>query len=715
MRSGNLRLVQPQPLDSAAALAAVADGLAGEERALVQRALDYAEPLYRAQKLSTGEPTWDHALGLGGNLAAIGVDAVGRAAGILFAAPKQLKQVDQLAQFFGKEISDLALGVEKLYQLRVATRASPEEQNEVLRKMVLGMVEDVRVVLIRLASRTQTLRFFAKNASPDREGYARETLDIYSPLANRLGVWQLKWELEDLSFRLLEPELYKRIASMLDEKRLEREQYIADAIQALSSELRKLGVAGEVTGRPKHIYSIWNKMRKKAVDFSEVYDVRALRVIVPDVKDCYAALGVVHNLWHPIPKEFDDYISRPKDNFYQSLHTAVMGPGGKTLEVQIRTEAMHRQAEYGVAAHWQYKEKVKASKAFEQKIAWLRELLAWRDEVADWQSTTRQAQLDDSVYALTPQGKVLDLPAGSTPIDFAYALHTDLGHRCRGARVDGQIVTLDTPLASGQRVEIISAKSGGPSRDWLNLERGFVRSPRARAKIRQWFNAQDALKTVAAGRAIVEKELRREKATTNLETLAGKLGFSKPDELFAAVAKDEINLRQLQTAVRGGEEAPRNERIEKKAKPAPKMGVLTVGGMQSLMTQLARCCKPVPPDPIRGFVTRGKGVSVHREDCASLKRLAERQPERLIEAEWGKGEGSYTVEMAVTASDRRGLLRDIGDALSREKINVTAVRTQSRDEFAFMRFTFDVANLAQLKRAFALVRELKGVIRVGRG
>ena len=712
MRSANLRVVHP--LDSAAALEPVAGGLAGEERALVQRALDYAEPLYRAQKLSTGEPTWGHALGVGANLAAIGLDAAGRAAGILFAAPKHLQDIAELTSRFGKEVSDLTVGVEKLYQLRVATRASPEEQNEVLRKMVLGMVEDVRVVLIRLASRTQTLRFFSKNASPEREGYARETLDIYAPLANRLGVWQLKWELEDLSFRLLEPELYKRIASMLDEKRVEREQYIAEAIQVLSNDLKKSGVPGSVTGRPKHIYSIWNKMRKKAVDFTEVYDVRALRIIVPEVKDCYAALGVVHNLWHPIPREFDDYISRPKDNLYQSLHTAVIGPGGKTLEVQIRTEAMHRQAEYGIAAHWQYKEKVRASKGFEEKIAYLRELLAWRDEVADGQSTPRQAPLDDTVYVLTPQGKVSDLPAGSTPIDFAYQLHTDLGHRCRGARVDGQIVTLDTPLANGQRVEIITAKTGGPSRDWLNVELGFAKSPRARAKIRQWFNAQEALQTIARGRAIVEKELRREKTTTNLDTLAGKLGFGKPDELFAAVAKEEINLRQLQIAVRGKEQAPPKQKIEKKAKPAKK-GVLVVGGVQSLLTQLARCCKPVPPDPIRGFVTRGKGVSVHREDCASLKRLGERQPERLIDADWGTGEGSYAVEMVVTATDRRGLLRDIGDALAREKINVTAARTQNRDELAFMRFTFDVANLAQLKRAFALVRDLKGVIRVGRG
>jgi GTP pyrophosphokinase len=383
---------------------------------------------------------------------------------------------------------------------------------------------------------------------------------------------------------------------------------------------------------------------------------------------------------------------------------------------------MHRQAEYGVAAHWQYKESGKPAKAdgkFEQKIAWLRELLAWRDEVSDWGKTTRQARLDDTVYVLTPQGRVIDLTAGSTPLDFAYALHTDLGHRCRGARVDGQIATLDRPLASGQRVEIIAAKSGGPSRDWLNLERGFVKGARARQKIRQWFNAQAMIETLAAGRAAVEKELRRSRATqASLDQLASRLGFGKPEELFVAVARDEVNLRELQTAVRvsQGASAPSAEqKITRKPKaPASRSGVLIVG-MDRLMTQLARCCKPVPPDAIRGFVTRGKGVSVHREDCASLKRLAERQPERLIETDWGGGEGSYTVGMTVTAADRRGLLRDIGDALAREKINVTAVRTQSRDELAFMRFTFEVANLGQLKRAFALVRELKGVIRVGRG
>src|SRR3954468_4473910 len=641
-------VVKLHPQSGAAALGMLAGDLAPADRARVAEALEFAEPLYAGQVLSTGEATWAHALGLGANLAAIGLDAPGRVAGVLFAAPKQV-DLEAIQAKFGDEVASLASGVEKLYQLRMATRASPVEQNEVLRKMVLGMVEDVRVVLIRLASRTQTLRWFARNDSPERAGYARESLDIYSPLANRLGVFQLKWELEDLSFRFLEPELYKRIASMLDEKRLEREEYIRRAIDVLERELAETGVKAEIHGRPKHIYSIWNKMRTKSLDFSELYDVRALRVIVPSVKDCYTALGVVHNLWQPIPKEFDDYISRPKGNLYQSLHTAVIGPDGKTVEVQIRTEEMHRHAEYGVAAHWRYKEggrTERADKSFEQKIAWLRELLAWRDEVADWASTTKQAHLDDTVYVLTPQGKVIDLPAGSTPIDFAYALHSDLGHRCRGARVDGHIVPLDTPLKSGERVEITTGKSGGPSRDWLNPERGFARSGRARQKIRQWFNAKAHAETVAAGRAVVEKELKREGAQASLEALASRLGFKKADDLFVAVAREEINLRQLQSAARefahahlthltSGRsvsatqpELPRARGTRPAA--AAKSGVLVVGGVERLMTQLAKCCKPVPPDAIRGFVTRGKGVSIHREDCRSLKRLPGAQPDRLI-------------------------------------------------------------------------------------
>ena len=701
-------VVQLHPQSGGAALEPLAAGLAAPERALIARALEFAEQLYVGQLLSTGEPTWHHALGLAANLAAIGLDASGRAAGILFATPKHLEGIDKLRESFGDEIAALAGGVEKLYQLRLATRDTPREQNEVLRKMVLGMVEDVRVVLIRLASRTQTLRWFAKNKTEERAAYARETLDIYAPLANRLGVWQLKWELEDLSFRYLEPEVYKRIAGMLDEKRVEREQYIGKAMATLRASLEEMGIKAEITGRPKHIYSIWNKMRAKQLDFSQLYDVRALRIIVPDVKDCYAALGVVHNLWQPIPKEFDDYVSRPKGNLYQSLHTAVVGPGGKTLEVQIRTEDMHRQAEYGVAAHWQYKEKTRSSQKFDQKVAWLRQLLAWREELP-----VKKPELDDTIYVITPQGKVIDLPAGSTPIDFAYALHTDLGHRCRGARVDGHIVKLDTPLQSGQRVEIVAAKSGGPSRDWLNPERGFVKSARSRHKIRQWFNAKALAETVAQGREIVEKELRRERATqASLEGLATKLGFAKPDELFAAVARDEVNLRQVQIALKGATPEPTEARKPRKA--ATGKAAMLVVGLDGLATQLARCCKPVPPDPIRGFVTRGKGVSVHRESCESLKRLVERHPERVMETGWGRSDASYSVDLMVTAADRRGLLRDIGDALAREKINVTAVRTQTRDDLAFMRFSFDVTDAGQLKRAAALVRALKGVIRVAR-
>jgi GTP pyrophosphokinase len=706
--------------------------------ALIERALAFARPLYEGQTLSTGEPVWPHALGLSASLASIGVDAAAQAAGVLFAVPKMLSDPDHLRTEFGDEIAGLAAGVEKLYRLRVLTRASAGEQNEILRKMVLGMVEDIRVVLIRLASRIQTLRYFSKHDSAERAGYARETLDIYSPLANRLGVWQLKWELEDLSFRFLEPELYKKIAKMLDERRQEREHYIENAISLLKSELKKLQLDAEVNGRPKHIYSIWNKMRAKQLDFAEVYDVRALRVIVPEVKDCYTALGVVHNLWQPIPKEFDDYISRPKGNLYQSLHTAVLGPDGRTLEVQIRTETMHRQAEFGVAAHWRYKESGKPTKAdgaFDNKIAWLRELLAWRDEVADggnsgagWAEKTKKASLDDTIYVLTPQGKVVDLPAGATPVDFAYTLHTDLGHRCRGAKVDGQLVKLDYPLRSGQRVEIVAAKTGGPrvgpSRDWLNPQLSFIKSHRARGKVRQWFNTQALADTVAQGRVIVEREQRREGATqANLEQLARKLGLAKPDELFAAVARDEINLRQLQTSLRdltGLIAEQKTELQPKKSRPksASGAGVLIVG-VDRLLTQLAKCCKPVPPDPVRGFVTRGKGITVHREDCSSLKRLAEKSPERLIEAAWGRsaGEGAnsvYPVDVLVIASDRQGLLRDIGEALARERINVTAVRTQNRADLAHMRFSFAVADIAHLRRALAAVKDVSGVIRVAR-
>ena len=721
-------------------LDSIGQDLAQADREVLVRALEFAEPLYAGHTLSTGEAVWPHALGLAASLAAIGMDAPSRASGILFAAPKYLAKPDELREKFGAEIASLAAGVEKLYQLRVSTRPGraggkpsddeQEKQSEVLRKMVLAMVEDIRVVLIRLASRTQTLRFFAKNPNAEREGYVQESLDIYAPLANRLGMWQLKWEIEDLSLRFIDAEGYKRVAQMLDEKRAEREAFIQSVTGQLARELEGAGVHAQIQGRPKHIFSIYNKMRAKDLAFSEIFDVRAVRVIVDSLKDCYSALGIVHNLWTPIPQEFDDYISRPKANLYRSLHTAVIGPDGRALEVQIRTQEMHQHAEFGVAAHWRYKEAGAGSRAegaFDEKIAWLRQLLAWRDEVADsaeWVEQFKQAALDDTVYVMTPQGRVIDLPAGSTPIDFAYALHTDLGHHCRGAKVDGHMVPLDTPLKNGQRVEIVSAKVGGPSRDWLNVELGYLKSHRARQKVRQWFNNQALADTVATGRAIVEREMNREgEGRAKLDTLAATLGFAKPDDLFAAAARDEVNLRQIQVALRTlvrGEAAPAPVELAGPAMRKPKAGGgdsgILIVGIDHLLTQLAGCCKPVPPDPIRGFVTRGRGVSIHREDCPSFHNLADKHPERVIDADWGaKNIGAFSVDMVIVAADRQGLLRDVGEALAREKINVTAVNTQSKQDLAYMRFTCEVADLDQLRRAISVVKDVSGVLRVSRG
>lgn len=720
-------------------LDSIGQDLAQADREVLVRALEFAEPLYAGHTLSTGEAVWPHALGLAVSLAAIGMDAPSRASGILFAAPKYLAKPDELREKFGAEIASLAAGVEKLYQLRVSTRPGrggkpsddeQEKQSEVLRKMVLAMVEDIRVVLIRLASRTQTLRFFAKNPNAERESYAQESLDIYAPLANRLGMWQLKWEIEDLSLRFIDAEGYKRVAQMLDEKRAEREAFIQSVTGQLARELESAGVHAQIQGRPKHIFSIYNKMRAKDLAFSEIFDVRAVRVIVDSLKDCYSALGIVHNLWTPIPQEFDDYISRPKANLYRSLHTAVIGPDGRALEVQIRTQEMHQHAEFGVAAHWRYKEAGAGSRAegaFDEKIAWLRQLLAWRDEVADsaaWVEQFKQAALDDTVYVMTPQGRVIDLPAGSTPIDFAYALHTDLGHHCRGAKVDGHMVPLDTPLKNGQRVEIVSAKVGGPSRDWLNAELGYLKSHRARQKVRQWFNNQALADTVATGRAIVEREMNREgEGRAKLDTLAATLGFAKPDDLFAAAARDEVNLRQIQVALRTlvrGEAAPAPVEPAGPAMRKPKAGGgdsgILIVGIDHLLTQLAGCCKPVPPDPIRGFVTRGRGVSIHREDCPSFHNLADKHPERVIDADWGaKNIGAFSVDMVIVAADRQGLLRDVGEALAREKINVTAVNTQSKQDLAYMRFTCEVADLDQLRRAISVVKDVSGVLRVSRG
>jgi len=704
-------------------------GISEEDRRALARALEFAASVYGEKLLGTGEPAYGHALGTARNVAGLRLDADARAAGLLFAVPVYLPGAEEkLKASFGAAVASLVAGISRLNALRVITRSAAQgkdsqAQAEVLRKMLLAMVEDIRVVLLRLASRTQTLRWFVNSPEAARRELARETLDIYAPLANRLGVWQLKWELEDLSFRYLDPGLYKRIAALFDNRRSERERAVENAIVALADELALAGIRAEISGRPKHLYSIYTKMRAKSLDFSQIHDVSGLRVLVDEAKDCYTVLGVVHNLWAPIPGEFDDYISRPKANLYRSLHTAVIGPEGKALEVQIRTREMHRDAELGVAAHWRYKEGAKRAAGkgdpFDDKIAWLRQMLAWRDEIvdaSDWVEQSKHAVLGDTVYVLTPQGRVIDLPEGATPVDFAYALHSDVGHRCRGAKVNGAIVPLDYRLKNAEAVEIITAKTGGPSRDWLNPVLGYIKSSRARNKVRQWFNSREIASVVAAGRAAVERELQREgKRAASLEDLAKRLGFDEPDELFAAVGREEIGSRQLQMALRGEAERALPPAAPHRARAAqPGRGVLVVG-VDRLLTQLARCCKPAPPDRISGFVTKGRGVSVHRRDCSSLARLVERFPERIIGAEWGKqGAQAYPVDIVVRGNDRQGLLRDVTETLVRQKTNVIAAKTQTRNDVASMYFTVEVEDIDQLQRALSAIESVRGVLAAAR-
>jgi GTP pyrophosphokinase len=743
-------------------------GLTEHDSARVMDALAFVKPIYAGKNVSAGQDafeseqdTFEFAQGVASVLSELETDADTRIAALLFElATIDPEAAEKIEERFGCEVNNLVLGVRQLMRLHEVTFVQHEAarsknaaqeaaaQLEVVRKMLLAMASDMRVVLVRLGTRVTTLRYFADNKvqSERAKQYARETFDLYAPLANRLGVWQLKWELEDLSFRFLQPEAYKRIASQLEEKRVEREAFVANSIKRLQSEMAAAGIKAEVFGRPKHIFSIWSKLRGKALEFSDLYDVRAFRVIVDDVKTCYTVLGIIHNIWTPIPEEFDDYISRPKPNGYQSLHTIVIAEDGRPLEVQVRTGDMHHFAEYGVAAHWRYKEAGSSNfsgQKYDEKIAWLRQLLAWKSEVVDtvvgqeevhrdWVEKLKSATLDDRIYVLTPQARVIELPNGATPIDFAYHLHSDVGHRCRGARVDGVLVPLNTVLKNGQTVDIITAKgvstvtgTVGPSRDWLSP--GYAVSSRTRAKVRAWFNAIDMQETLSHGRGLVEKTLQREgKTAVNLEELAHKLGFSKVDDLFLAVGKDEFSLRTVEQALHGEdpnaaklaeqEDAviPRKSRASSVVHGA-KSGVLVVG-TDGLMTQLAKCCKPAPPDEIVGFITRGKGVSIHRADCKNFVEMRNKAPERVIQTAWGRPESAtvYPVDIFVLAGDRQGLLRDISDIFLREKINVIGVSTQSVKGQARMAFTAEIASTAQLQKALNVIREVNGVLEAKR-
>ncbi|MBC7202599.1 MAG: bifunctional (p)ppGpp synthetase/guanosine-3',5'-bis(diphosphate) 3'-pyrophosphohydrolase [Pusillimonas sp.] len=734
----------PAPFDTDW-LARAADGLDAAGRTRLIQAARVAQPLLQGLHASTREPLATHAAEVACILAQMNADAATRASALL--APVAAEETfptagkDPLAKEFGSEIASLVQGARKLLGMSRMARLNTDDprmgvdQKELQRKMLLAMAADLRIVLLRLASRLQTLRWHASSKTACPFNLAQETMDLYAPLANRLGIWQLKWEIEDLAFRFLQPDTYKMIARELEEKRVEREQFIERVVNQLREALQNEGVQADVSGRPKHIYSIWNKMRNKQLSFGQLYDLRALRVIVNDERDCYAALAVVHAMWSPISEEFDDYISRPKPNGYRSLHTVVADTDGKPFEVQIRTHEMHEFAEYGMAAHWRYKEagpkggtQVAASE-YDRKVAWMRQLLSWSkadDVTLQGQASTRGLAAgvsaldpDERIYVLTPQARVIELPAGATPVDFAYALHTDLGHRCRGAKVDGQMVPLLTHLHTGQTVEIIAAKSGGPSRDWLNPQLGYLASNRSRAKVRAWFNAIELQERIAQGHSLVDRELQRlGKTAVNQEQLANQLGFARADDLYVAVAKDEFSLRHIDQYFRHVRDANASEPASPdqlqlegatdNVTRSGKSGVLVVG-VDSLMTQLARCCRPAPPDRIRGFVTRGRGVSIHRSDCHSFAALAARHPERIIDVSWGDTQDRvYPVSISIHAPDRLNLLRDITDVFGRLRLNVIGVNTQSRRSLAHMIFTVEVKNGEQITRALAALNEIPG-------
>jgi GTP pyrophosphokinase len=726
------------------------DALAPAASQVLTEALALVRERAGVSRESAGEPEEslaDHAAGTLAILEALRVDEATRLAGVLFGPGKALA-LDEIESRFGTEVRVLVEGMRELLRLKDLTlkadAPSTGEELETLRRMTLAMASDIRVVLIRLASRLQTLRHHARTKTSPAQAVARETLEVLAPLANRLGLGQLKWELEDLAFRFLEPELYRGIARQLEERRLEREQFVAGAVERLRAALREAGVVAEVSGRPKHLYSIYNKMRSKDLGFDEVQDLRAFRVLVADTRECYTVLGVVHEIWPPIPREFDDYISRPKPNGYQSLHTVVIAEDDRPLEIQIRTRAMHQHAEFGVASHWRYKEASTGVAGSPQaRVEWMRQLLMWQQEVGatlGGKVSTAGVGESERIYLLTPQARVIELPAGSTPVDFAYHVHTGLGHRCRGARVDGHLVPLNTVLRNGQTIEVVVARSGsgqdGPSRDWLNPQLGFVRSPRARAKVRQWFNALELERDLANGRERVERLLQREGRTAlSLDEFARRLKFASTDELFLAVNREEIGPRMLEEAVREAEpvrepegEAEALQRLTRPSRSTASSGspVLVVG-VDFLMTQLARCCRPAPPDPIVGFVTRGRGVSVHRVNCRSFAEMSRRSPERVLETAWGdwqavaqppsgrKGGGSqarrvYPVDVILRANDRQGLLRDVSDVFSRDRLNVTEVRTRSQSGVAQMQFTIEVTDIAQLDQTLAAVRGVDGVI-----
>ncbi len=691
----------------------------------IRRAFTLANNAHKQQTRASGEPYILHALAVAEILVQLRLDSEAIIAAILHDVVEDTSiKLTEIEQTFGSGVARLVNGVTKMasIDLQGLTEKAGKERMQVenLRKLLLAMAEDVRVVLIKLADRLHNMRTLKYLAQDKQLRIAQETADIYAPLANRLGIWQLKWELEDLAFRYLQPVDYKKVAVFLDERRIDRERYIDEVINKIKTELGESGIVAEIYGRPKHLYSIWRKMQRKGVDIHALHDLRAVRILVPRIQDCYAALGVIHTLWRHIPKEFDDYIATPKENMYQSIHTAVVGPQGKTLEVQIRTHDMHKQAELGVAAHWAYKEGKRGDAAYEQKIAWLRQFLEWKDEsrdAGDFIDRFKSEVFQDRVYVLTPQGNIMDLQQGATPLDFAYHIHTDVGHRCRGARVNGRMVPLVYELKNGEQVEIITARNGQPSRDWINPLLGYLKTSRARSKVQAWFKQQDHSQNVELGREALEKDLRRI-GMQGISHAAMAEQFKHPgvEEFYAAYGRGDITPNQIaargQTLATPTVTAP-SDTPETNRKKIKNTSAIHIQGVGNLLTNLGRCCSPAPGDAIIGYITRGRGVTIHRHDCRNILNMSEDKLGRLITVEWNSGAplDAYPVDIRIEAIDRQGLLRDILTVLSNEKVNVTTVNTQSNklESTALMNLTLEVNGVEQLSRALTRLSQLNNI------
>lgn len=714
------------------------------DRELIQRAWRVAEEAHRGQKRNSGEPYINHCLAVASILADLRVPPEVIAAGLLHDTVEDTPvTLDDIRRDFGEVVASLVDGVTKLSNLpRVSHNGHEEKQNagttggsevellkpqaalgrrsdavsETLRKTFLAMGDDVRVVLIKLADRLHNMRTLGYMPEEKRRRIGKQTLEIYAPLANRLGIWQIKWELEDLAFRYVNPEKYKEIAEQLTERRPDREAQIEAIIQALERLLAQSNIKAEISGRPKHIYSIYRKMTRKGKPFDLVRDLRAVRLIVPDVPACYASLGLIHTHWRPIPGEFDDYIAAPKDNFYQSLHTAVIYDDGKPLEVQIRTPEMHQNAEYGIAAHWKYKEGTPRDKSYEQRITWLRKMMEWRTDVDDAQEFVESMKTDvfqDRVYVFTPRGDIIDLSAGSTPIDFAYHVHTDIGHRCRGARVNGKLVPLEYELKTGDQVEILTAKRGGPSRDWLNSNLGLVKTQRARAKIKAWFKKQDYEQNLASGRSILERELGRLGIhEINYEKLARQLELRTPEELYVALGTGDISVSKIVKALSEDEQNADMLAASAPTSEAVSADAVDVVGLKGLLTTLAKCCSPTPGDEIVGYITRGRGATVHRLDCPNILRTRER--ERLVRVSWGEHVRTYPVPVRIHAYDRQGLMGDISNLLNNEGVNIADVTVKTHQNLADIKLVIEVRNIEQLSRILTRLENLPNIMEAQR-